>query len=117
MPVIYATPRNIVATMPPESSGNVATMAEDNLHYERVKADMIHVCSSAENGCIDSNGNCKRGYKNRVPMEFSILDANGYPKYKRPTERDFKVVPHNRELLLDWEGHINVEYAGTSYTV
>jgi hypothetical protein len=28
-----------------------------------------------------------------------------------------KVVPHNREVLLDWDGHINVEYAGTSYTV
>jgi hypothetical protein len=30
---------------------------------------------------------------------------------------DLKVVPHNREVLLDWDGHINVEYAGTSYTV
>jgi hypothetical protein len=30
------------------------------------------------------------------------------------TEEDFRVILHNRELLLDWEKHINVEYAGTS---
>ena len=33
------------------------------------------------------------------------------------TEEDFRVVPHNRELLLDWEAHINEEYAGTSNSV
>ena len=27
------------------------------------------------------------------------------------------VVPNNRDLLLDWEGHINVEYAGSTYSV
>ena len=29
---------------------------------------------------------------------------------------DLKVVPHNREILLDWDGNIIFEYAGTSYT-
>ena len=33
------------------------------------------------------------------------------------TEEDFRVVPHNRELLLDWEGHINVKYTGTNNSV
>ena len=33
------------------------------------------------------------------------------------TQKDFRVVPHNKELLLDWEGHINMEYAGTSNSV
>jgi hypothetical protein len=33
------------------------------------------------------------------------------------TEEDLRVVPHNRELLLDWERHINVKYAGTSISV
>ena len=93
------------------------SMEEDIMYYDLVKDNMIHVCSNAVNGCIDSIGNCRRGYRGRIQTESSTLDANGYPKYKRPTERDFNVVPHNRELLLDWEGHINVEYAGTSYTV
>jgi hypothetical protein len=33
------------------------------------------------------------------------------------TEEDLRVVPHNRELILVWEGQINVEYAGTSNSV
>ena len=105
---IYSYYRYIFATMPPE---------DEILYYHVVNDQMIHVCSKAENGCIDSNGNCRRGYKNRVLLQASTLDENGYPKYKRPTERDFNVVPHNRDLLLDWEGHINVDYAGTSNTV
>jgi hypothetical protein len=61
---------------------------------------------------------CKRGYKNRavVPI-ITMLDDNGYPVYRRSNEKDFMVVPHNRELLLDWDGHINVEFAGSSFTV
>ena len=31
------------------------------------------------------------------------------------TEEDLRVVPHNRELLLDWEEHMNVEYASVLY--
>ena len=27
------------------------------------------------------------------------------------------IVPHNRNILLDWDAHINVEFAGTSFTV
>jgi hypothetical protein len=66
---------------------------------------------------LDKNGNCKRGYRSREAMESTTLDHNGYPIYRRPNRDDLKVVPHNREVLLDWDGHINVEYAGTSYTV
>ena len=51
------------------------------------------------------------------PRPFTFLDENGYPTYRRRSQRDLKVVPHNRELLLDWNGHINVEYAGTTNTV
>ena len=33
------------------------------------------------------------------------------------TEEDLRVIPHNRELLLDWERPINVEYVGTNNSV
>ena len=84
--------------MPPEVDHY--STEEDIMYYKLVKDNMIHVCGSAVNGCLDSNGNCKRGYRSRVPTESTTLDANGYPKYKRPAERDLRVVPHNRELLL-----------------
>lgn len=47
-------------------------------------------------------------------MEF---DANGYPKYARPRECDLTIVPHNRQILLEWDGHSNVEYTTTTYTM
>ena len=91
--------------------------ADDVQYFEAVNRDMIHVCSCAVNGCLDKDGCCKRGYKNRAVVPLTMLDDNGYPVYRRRNERDFMVVPHNRELLLDWDGHINVEFAGSSFTV
>lgn len=38
----------------------------------------------------------------------------GFPEYKRLTEDDRYVVPHVRDLLLFWHGHINVEYCASS---
>ena len=100
--------RFIQAKMPSE---------DDSEYYACVERHMTHVCSNAVNGCLDKEGNCKRGYKRREVMDTTTLDENGYPIYRRPNRADLKVVPHNREVLLDWDGHINVEYAGTSYTV
>ena len=100
--------RFIQAKMPSE---------DDSEYYACVERHMTHVCSNAVNGCLDKEGNCKRGYRRREVMATTTLDENGYPIYRRPNRADLKVVPHNREVLLDWDGHINVEYAGTSYTV
>ena len=101
--------------MPPEP--NEFSSEEDKSYYCSVVGNMMHVCSNAVNGCLDANGKCKRGYSSRTIIVETTLDDNGYPVYRRRYERDFKVVPHNREILLDWDGHINIEYAGTTFTV
>jgi len=107
--------RFISAEMPPELTEE--SSEEDRRYFKAVQDHMMHSCKQAENGCLDKDGNCKRGYQNDKLRPVTILDENGYPSYRRRTLRDLKVVPHNRELLLDWEGHMNVEYAGTTYTV
>jgi hypothetical protein len=78
---------------------------------------MTHSCSDAVNGCIDKNGLCKRGYMTRKINTTNSFDHKGYPVYHKPTENDLKVVPHNKEMLMDWDGHINVEYCGKTYAV
>jgi len=103
--------------MPDEPNESSISSEEDVKYFNAVKDNMIHQCSKAINGCIDANNICKRGYGNVELRPFTFLDENGYPTYRRRSQRDLKVVPHNRELLLDWNGHINVEYAGTTYTV
>ena len=101
--------------MPPELTESSSD--EDRRYYKAVEDHMMHKCKLAENGCLDKNNFCKRGFSNDQVRPFTSIDENGYPTYRRRTQRDLKVVAHNRELLLDWDGHINVEYAGTTYTV
>ena len=107
--------RLICAEMPEELTD--LSSPEDQLYCKTVQDNMIHKCSDAINGCIDKNGGCRRGYKNEERRPLTTLDENGYPTYRRRTVRDLKVVPHNRQIILEWEGHMNVEYAGSSYTV
>ena len=114
------TIRFITAEMPDDPTIDSSIPNEDNnnlAYFNAVKDNMIHQCSKAINGCLDANNICKRGYGNSEPRPFTFLDENGYPTYRRRSHQDLKVVPHNRDLLLDWNGHINVEYAGTTYTV
>jgi len=109
--------RFIAAEMPDEPTESSIPNEEDVKYFNAVNDHMIHKCCKAINGCLDDNKICKRGYGNPEIRPLTSLDENGYPTYRRRTQRDLKVVPHNRELLLDWNGHINVEYAGTTYTV
>ena len=103
---------NIVAYRPgkvgnPTSADHMA----QNIYDELVGEHMLHKCSDAENGCILDNGKCKRNYDSFVENDATSYNEKGYPLYKRPFERDLKVVPHNVFMILDWCGHVCVEYA------
>ena len=50
-------------------------------------------------------------------LQRSILNAKGYPKYRRRSSLDFMTVPHNRQILLDWGGHACLEFSGSTYCV
>jgi hypothetical protein len=90
---------------------------EDRKYHSLVHGHMRHKCyPKSQGGCLKEDGICNRKFGNEIVPE-SYFDLKGYPVYKRPTQDDCKIVPHNRELLLDWSGHVNVEYAATSYTV
>ena len=41
----------------------------------------------------------------------AYFDEKGYPQYKRE-KNDLKTVPYNPLILLDWEGHANLEFTG-----
>ena len=101
--------------MPPPNHGG---STEEEIRYrDLVEAHMIHNCNwSNVNGCkASSTCKCKRGYDDTVIQERTSFDERGFPEYKRDHECDLKVVPHIRLILLDWEGHANVEYAGSAF--
>ena len=84
--------------------------------YNLVHKNMTHKCALAENGCINKNGECKRGYHKTTVSQSSSFDNKGFPIYCRLCEDDLKIVPHCPEILLDWDGHANIEWSGSAYT-
>jgi hypothetical protein len=92
-------------------------LEEHELYEQYINNNMTHTCSSSINGCLDKNNLCKRGYMTLSVNNAASFDTKGYPVYYRPNIKDLKVVPHNKEMLMDWNGHINVEFCGKTYAV
>ena len=67
-----------------------------------------------QNRCLDRYGKCAKGFPKPLQPSLSFNADTGYPEYKREGPADQHVVPHVRELLLFWQGHINVEYCASS---
>ncbi|KAK9280663.1 hypothetical protein L1049_014360 [Liquidambar formosana] len=94
---------------------------EDPLAYETVIKCMIHGPCGVENPnapCM-VNGKCSKHY----PKEFcnqTTIDENGFVKYRRGvnvnkivvngrTIDNRWVIPYNRDLLVRYDAHINIE--------
>jgi len=106
---------NISAEYPEINEGST----EESIKYsEMVQSYMIHKCSSGTvNSCLDSNGQCSKHYTKNKIQPVTTFDERGFPEYKRCHEKSLKVVPHNRKILEDWNGHANVEFAGSTFLV
>ena len=100
--------------------------------YCAVSNHMLHECSNRVNGCIGKNGLCKKGFKytyifiiyinlkgfsNLNIREKTSFDEKGYPLYRKKKKEDLNVVSYHKQILLDWNGHVNVAYCGKSYVV
>ncbi len=97
---------------------DVESTAEDIKYANLVASNMIHSCYANQNTCLDKTTHlCKSGYSNTDVIPFTSLTDHGFPIYRRRLEQDLHVVPHNRKVLLDWEGHANIKFAGSTYTV
>ena len=65
---------------------------------------------------------CRRKFNNVEILE-TYFDEKEYPIYRRrkniynPLPNDLCVVSHNRDILMDWNGHCNLEYVGNSSVI
>ena len=69
------------------------------------------------NGCLDKNGICKKGFMKTIVRDKTTFSKDGFPEYRRRSLDDLNIVPYNRLCSLDWDGHLNVEFSGLTYTV
>ena len=94
------------------------TFEKDAIYADIVRSHMLHKCFPESNGgCKNENNVCSKGYDTNIITNITTFDQRGFPQYRRPTVKSLHVVPHQRELLKDWNGHANVEFAGSTYTV
>ena len=106
----------VTATMPNLDENSTD---EDQTYYNLVNSKMIHTCYHGIGGCLASSDSrvCKRNYSDTDLREHTNFDEKGFPVYRRPRREDLRVVPHNKQMLIDCDCHINAEFCGTCYTV
>lgn len=91
---------------------------EDIQYHDLVQKYMIHKCSSAEpNGCLDEEGKCSKYFTCNKIQSTTTFNERGFPEYKRLSANSLKIVPHNKKILLAWNGHANVKFAGSTFLV
>jgi hypothetical protein len=106
--------KHIFAEVPRRENFPHFSDAQFETYRETVCGHMLHRCAAAVNGCKKvATDNCKHGYSRTEPEPDTFMDGRGYWHYRRRTERDLCVVPHNDLTTIDWDGHLNVEYSGT----
>ena len=99
----------ISAKVPPDLN-NFST--PDERRYNRYfHIHMVHHCAICANDCKKSaTCKCKREYEDTI-IGNTHFDERGFPVYERLRQEDLKIVPHNRAILMDWNGHCNVEFS------
>jgi len=106
---------NISAELPDLNS---LSTEEEKHYYDLVKKYMIHKCSSGTpNSCLNADGICDKHFTCNKIQGKTTFNERGFPEYKRLNSNSLKVVPHNKNILLAWDGHSNVEFAGSTFLV
>jgi hypothetical protein len=106
---------NICAEFPIISSDSTD---DDILYSKLVEKYMIHTCSSGTpNSCLNDKGECAKHFTCNIIQPKTTFNERGFPEYKRTDPKSLKVVPHHKKILLHWNGHANVEFAGSTFLV
>lgn len=90
---------------------------EDKKYKNLVESHLVHHCSRGVNGCLNDSNICSKGYHATTLRSSTTFDDKGFAQYKRTRPDDLRVVPHNRKMVLDWEGHAYVDWSASTYAV
>jgi len=105
---------NISAEFPTIS---MESSEEDICYCKLVEKYMIHTCSSGTpNSCLNEK-ECAKHFTCNIIQQKTTFNERGFPEYKRTHPKSLKVVPHHKKILLHWNGHSNVEFAGSTFLV
>ncbi|XP_019431360.1 PREDICTED: uncharacterized protein LOC109338549, partial [Lupinus angustifolius] len=121
----YPSPEDIDQIITAE----IPNIVEDQLLHELVKSHMLHgPCGTVniKSPCM-TNGKCSKYFPKKI-QKNTIVDPDGYPIYRRRDNGNTidkngisldnrHVVPYNRNLLLKYQAHINMEWCNQSTSI
>ena len=110
-------------------SAEIPDLNEEPLVYEVVKQYMVHGPSGFINsrvGCMIEN-KCIKHFPKKICLQTTV-DEDGFPIYRRRNNGRFVernevkldnrfIVPHNIELLVKFQAHINVKWCNRSRSI
>lgn len=94
-----------------------ASSTEDLETVRRIRMLMKHHCSNSVNGCLNHQGRCTKGFHDTVISDTSFVKPNGRVVYRRRNETDLLIVPHNTDILNDWDGHAYLDVCSTETVI
>jgi hypothetical protein len=111
-------------------SAEIPDKDKDPVLYNIVSSLMIHgPCGEQgfSSPCMDTKGRCTKRFPKKF-VDSTVIDSDGYPVYRRRDNGVFIkkgeafidnrfVVPYNRQLLLKYNAHINVEWCNQSRSI
>lgn len=116
---VYHLPE-IMAYRPVKSDKPAADRSPDEeadcILYDMVTKHNIHG-HSVPSCKKTKESRCKRGYEDFTISTQTTWSPKNKPIYKRPTESDLMVVAYKASMMLDWQGHLNVESATSERSV
>ena len=111
---------NISACLPPDPKEMENPTESDKRYFVLVRTHMVHkhVHKDAVNTCFnEKTKKCKKGFDETFVCCWTTFDKRGFPHYKRLRDKDLMVVQHNRQILLDWDGHACIDFAMNTHCV
>jgi hypothetical protein len=55
----------------------------------------------------------KKRFDYNILLNQSHFNERGFPEYRRLDIKDLMVVPHNREISIEWDGHANSDFSAS----
>ncbi|KAL3625826.1 hypothetical protein CASFOL_030355 [Castilleja foliolosa] len=110
-------------------SAEIPPQVDDPKGYEMVAQFMVHGPCGSDNRnapCMVEE-KCNKHFPKNF-YEETTMDEDGYPVYRRRNDKRYVkkgeveldnryVVPYNRNLLIKYQGHINVEWCNRSRAI
>jgi hypothetical protein len=84
--------------------------------FAKVNTYMIHHCTLNCNQ-YENKISCNYNFNivNKLTVQKTYFDEKNIVYYRKKREIDIKVIPYHKQMLIDWDGYININFIKNNY--